>query len=91
MIHSNGIFEMLSIIKVRIKYYKVIRKICKTCWGHPQWFRVTSRDFEMFTPLNPLKLYFGMFFALIQKSDWSKYQLIEVACSSVKKSVVHYI
>ena len=66
-------------------------KIVKPVGEHPQWFSATSRDFETITPLNPLKLYFGMFFALIKKSDWSKCQLTEVVCSSVKNFVVHYI
>ena len=43
-------------------------KIVKPVEEHPQWFTVTSRDFETFTPLNPLKLNFGMFFALIKKA-----------------------
>ena len=45
----------LNIIKLSAKIVKPIRE-------HPQWFSAT------FTPLNPLKLYFGMFFALIKKA-----------------------
>ena len=50
----------LNIIKRSVKIVKPVRE-------HPQWFSATSRDIETFTPLNPLKLYFGMFFALIKK------------------------
>ena len=63
-------------------------KIEKHAGEHPLWFSATSRNFEAFTPLNPLKLYFGVF---LIKSDWSKFQLIEVACSSVKRYLAHYI
>ena len=66
-------------------------KIVKPVGEHPQWFSATSQAFEAFNPLNLLKLYFGVLFALIKKSDWSKCQLIEVACSSVKSFVVQYI
>ena len=45
MIHSNDIFEMLSIITVQIKYYKVIREICKACQGAPTMFQ---SDFPRF-------------------------------------------
>ena len=50
----------LNIIKLSAKIVKPIRE-------HPQWFSATSGDIETFTPLNPLKLYLGMFFALIKK------------------------
>ena len=43
-------------------------KIVKPVGEHPQWFSLISQDFETFTPLNPLKLYFGMLFALIRKA-----------------------
>ena len=66
-------------------------KIIKPVGEHPQWFSATSQAFEAFTPLNLLKLYFGVLFALIKKSVWSKCQLIEVACSSVKNFVAKYI
>ena len=43
-------------------------KIVKPVGEHLQWFGKNSQDFETFTPLNPLKLYFGMLFALIKKA-----------------------
>ena len=43
-------------------------KIVKPVGEHLQWFGMNSQDFETFTALNPLKLYFGMLFALIKKA-----------------------
>ena len=43
-------------------------KIVKPVGEHLQWLGKNSQDFETFTPLNPLKLYFGMLFALIKKA-----------------------
>ena len=60
--YSNALtgFE-LNIIKWSMKIVKPVGE-------HLQWFGTNSQDFETFTALNPLKLYFGMLFALIKKA-----------------------
>ena len=60
--------RLSNIIRVQINIIKWSAKIVKPVGEHPQWFSATFGDIQTFTPLKPLKLYFGMFFALIKKA-----------------------
>ena len=55
-------------------------KIVKAVREHQQWSGVANQNFETFTLLNSLKLHF-----------LNKCQLIDIACSCVKKNFCHSI
>ena len=52
---------------------------------------IKCKNFQTFTPLNPLKLYFWRFFALHEQNNWSKCQLIDVAYGCVKHCYRVYV
>ena len=68
----------------KLNFIKLSLKIAKAVGKHLQWFDASSCNFEIFTPLNSLKLYFQLSFPLNEQSNWSKYQLNDIAWSCVK-------
>ena len=84
-------WEVHRYFRVRIKYYKVIRKNCKACPGAPTMVQCDLQRYWNFYSPKSSKVVFWDVLCINEKSDLSKYQLIEAACSSVKKTFVHYI
>ena len=64
---SDGL-KQTPVSGFKLNIIKWSANIVKPVGEQPQRFSAPSRDVETFTPLNPLKLYLAMLFALIKKA-----------------------